>query len=74
MFSRIGKSGGYFIDHHYPNDHDPTHVHISGDDGTTRVDLNGNPLSNERPMTVGEKKAFWRLIDKIKKVLKPWTH
>ena len=74
MFARIGKSGGYNIDHHYPNDHDPTHVHISGDDGKTRVDLNGNPLPGDRPMTFGERKAFWRLIDKIREVLKPWIH
>ena len=32
MAARIGKSGGYRIDHHYPNDHATTHVHISGDD------------------------------------------
>lgn len=72
MFSRIGKSGGYRIDHHYPNDHDPTHVHIRGDDGTTRVDIDGNPIQGDRPMTQGEKKAFWRLFDKIIEALKPW--
>ena len=70
---RIGKSGGYRIDHHYPNDHDPTHVHISGDDGETSVDLNGNPIQNKRPMTPGERKAFWRLFDKIVEALTPWT-
>ena len=72
MAARIGKSGGYRIDHHYPNDHAPTHVHISGDDGTTRVDINGNPIQGDRPMTPGEKKAFWRLIEKIIEALKPW--
>ena len=65
MGVRIGKSGGYRIDHHYPNDHAPTHVHISGDDGMTRVDINGNPIQGDRPMTAGEKKAFWRLIKKL---------
>ena len=72
VFNRIGKSGGYRIDHHYPNDHDPIHVHISGDDGITRVDLNGNPIQNDRPMTPREKKAFWRLIKEIYEALKPW--
>ena len=72
-FARIGKSGGYRIDHHYPNDHDPTHVHISGDDGTTRVDMNGNPIQGDRPMTQGEKKAFKRLYKKIVEALKPWN-
>ena len=72
MGVRIGKSGGYRIDHHYPNDHAPAHVHISGDDGVTRVDINGNPIQGDRQMTPGEKKAFWRLIEKIIEALKPW--
>ncbi len=72
LFSRIGKSGGYRIDHHYPDDHDPMHVHISGDDGFTKVDLNGNPIQGNRPMTPGEKKAFNRLYEKILKALLPW--
>ena len=71
-FKRIGNSGGYRFDHHYPNDHDPTHVHISGDDGKTRVDINGNPIQNDRPMTPGEKKAFWKIIKEITKALGPW--
>lgn len=58
LFARIGKSGGYRIDHHYPNDHDPTHVHIS---------------EGDRPMTQGEKKAFKRLLRKIIETLKPWN-
>ena len=72
LFTRIGKSKGYRIDHHYPNDHDPTHVHISGDDGQTRVDINGNPIQGDRPMTPGEKRAFKVLWQKIYEALKPW--
>lgn len=72
LFSRIGKSGGYRIDHHYPNDHDPIHVHISGDDGKTRVDIFGNPIQGDRPMTPGEKKAFKKLWQKIYEALMPW--
>ena len=72
MGVKIGKSGGYRIDHHYPNDHDPAHVHISGDDGTTKVDINGNPIQGKRPMTPGERKAFWNLIEKIIEALKPY--
>ena len=72
LFSRIVEGNGYRIDHHYPNDHDPIHVHISGDQGQTKVDLNGNPLPGQRPMTVGERKIFWRYIDKIKDALKRW--
>lgn len=45
LMARIGKSGG---DHHYPDDHEPLHVHISGDDGLTKIDLSGNPLSGQR--------------------------
>ena len=72
IFSRIGKSNGYTIDHHYPNDHAPTHVHIKGDDGMTRVEINGNPIQNDRPMTAVERKAFRNLIKEIIKQLKPW--
>ena len=72
VFSRIGKSGGYIIDHHYPNDHDPLHVHISGDDGFTKVDLNGRPIQGNRPMSPGEKKAFRKLYHKILQALLPW--
>jgi len=32
--------------------------------------LNGNPIQRDRPMTVGERKAFWNLIDKIIEELK----
>ena len=71
-FARIGNSGGYRIDHHYPNDHDPLHVHISGDDGFTKVDLNGNPIQGNRSMTPGERKAFNRLYKQIIKALLPW--
>lgn len=42
------------------------------DDGFTRVDINGNHIQGDRPMTPGEKKAFWRLIEKIIEALKPW--
>ena len=69
----IGKSGGYRIEHHYPNDHNPTHVHISGDDGMTKVDVNGNPIQGNRPMTHGEKKAFKKLFKKIIEALMPWN-
>ena len=75
LFARIGKSGGYTIDHHYPNDHDPVHVHISGDDiigGRTKVDLDGNPLKGQSPLTTGAKKAFKNLFKKIIKALSPW--
>ena len=72
MGVRISKSGEYRIDRHYPNDHVPTHVHIIGDDGRTRVDINGNPIQGDRPMTHGERKTFWRLIKKIIEALKPW--
>ena len=73
VLSRIGKSGGYIFDHHYPNDHDPLHVHIQGDDGVTKIDLQGNPLKGNRPMTSGERKAFRKLYDIIVRTLKPWS-
>lgn len=72
LMARIGKSGGYIIDHHYPDDQEPLHVHKSGDDGLTKIDLSGNPLSRQRPMTHGERKAFKKLYKKILKVLSKW--
>ena len=75
LASVIGKSGGYKISHHYPNDHDPIHVHIEGDDivgGETRVDLNGEVLRGNSPLTRGAKRAFIKLYDKILKALLPW--
>lgn len=69
-FQRIGKSGGYTFDHHYPNDHNPPHVHVSGDDGMTKIDLNGDPLPGQRGMTHGEKKAFMKLYETILQALK----
>ena len=69
---RIGKSGGYKIDHHYPDDHYPPHVHISGDDGMTKIDIFGNPIKGARPMTAGEKKAFEALYDRIMETLSKW--
>jgi RHS repeat-associated protein len=73
LFTRIGNSGGYRIDHHYPNDHDPLHIHISGDDGKTKIDLFGNPIQGNRPMTPGERKAFWKLIEDIRNALRPFN-
>ena len=65
MASRIGKSGGYRVDHHYLNDHDPIHVHISGDDirgdRVIRVGLDGNPLPGEPKLPPGARRAFWKL-------------
>lgn len=74
-FSRIGKSNGYIIDHHYPNDHDPTHVHVKGDDiGETRIDMNGNPLNGDPPLSSQGRKAFKRLYKAILKELQNYLH
>lgn len=38
----------------------------------TKVDINGNPIQGQRPMTHGERKAFWKLIKEIIRSLNPW--
>ena len=40
-------------------------------DGKTKVDINGNPIQGQRPMTHGERKAFWKLIKEIIRSLNP---
>lgn len=70
----IGKSNGYRIEHHYPNDHSPAHVHVSGDriKGSIRVGVDGNPLPNESQLPNAAKKAIEKLIKKIIEALLPW--
>ena len=34
--------------------------------------INGNSIQGDRPMTPGERKVFWKLIEKIIEALKPW--
>lgn len=47
-------------------------MHISGDDGKTKVDIFGNPIQRNRPMTPGERKALKKLYKAILKALAPW--
>lgn len=76
VFSRIGKSGGYRVDHYYPNDHEPTHVHIRGDDIPNshgiRVGMDGKPLPGEADLPPGARKALKNLWEQIIKALAPW--
>ena len=51
MASMIGKSGGYKVKK-FPDDHNPTHIHIFGDDIADkkhgiRIGLDDNPLSDQ---------------------------
>ncbi len=71
MAAVIGKSGGYIVKK-LPNDHDPAHVHIYGDNIANkahgiRVGLDGNPLPGEKELPPGARKAIkklWELIIK----------
>ena len=74
---RIGKYGGYEIKHNYPNDHQPPHVHVYGDDihrGShgIRVGLDGTPLKGEPELPIGARKAVKKLIKEIIDALGPW--
>ena len=76
LFARIGKSNGYRVDHYYPNDHEPIHIHIRGDDIPNphgiRVGLDGKPLPGEPKLPRGAKKAIIKLWEKIIAALAPW--
>jgi len=69
MASIIGKSGGYTVKK-FPNDHDPEHVHIYGDDISDkahgiRIGLDGKPLPGQNKLPPGAKKALkklWKLV------------
>ncbi len=71
MASIIEKSGGYMVKK-FPNDHDPTHVHIFGDDIADkahgiRIGLDGDPLPGQGKLPPGARKALkklWKLISK----------
>ena len=69
----IGKSGGYTVKK-FPNDHDPTHVHIFGDDIADkahgiRIGLDGNPLPGQGKLPPGARKALKKLWELILKAL-----
>ncbi len=73
MASIIGKSGGYTVKK-FPNDHDPTHVHIFGDDiadkaHSIRIGLDGNPLPGQGKLPPGARKALKKLWELILKAL-----
>ena len=77
MSKPVGKYGGYEVRHNYPNDHQPPHVHIYGDDihrGShgIRVGLDGNPLKGEPELSPGARRAIRKLMDAIAKALMPW--
>lgn len=71
--SIIGKSGGYTVKK-FPNDHDPEHVHIFGDDIADkahgiRIGLDGNPLPDQGKLPPGARKALKKLWKQILKAL-----
>ncbi len=73
MASIIGKSGGYIVKK-FPDDHDPSHIHIFGDDIADkvqgiRIGLDGNPLPGQGKLTPGARKAFKKLWELILKAL-----
>ena len=73
LMAEIGKSGGYIIKK-YPNDHDPSHVHIYGDDipdktHGIRIGSDGKPLPGEGKLPPGAKKAIKKLLEQILKAL-----
>ena len=77
MAKKVGKYGGYKVNHNYPNDHQPAHVHVYGDDihrGShgIRVGIDGKPLEGEPELPSGARKAVKKLLNDIIDALKPW--
>ena len=73
MATILGKSGGYKVKQ-FPNDHDPAHVHIFGDDIANkahgiRIGIDGNPLPGEGKLPSGAKKELKKLWKKILRAL-----
>ena len=73
MTYTVGKSGGYIVKK-YPNDHDPSHVHIYGDDipdkaHGIRIGSDGKPLPGQGKLPPGAKKAIKKLLEQILKAL-----
>ena len=73
MAAILGKSGGYTVKQ-FPNDHDPAHVHIFGDDIADkahgiRIGIDGNPLPGQGKLPPGAKKALKKLWEKILRAL-----
>ncbi len=70
MFSRTGKSNGYWGEK-YSNDHDPEHFHLKGTDGTDiRIGIDDNPLKGEKGLTAQQRKALKNLWEQIVKLFK----
>lgn len=66
MTAILGKSGGYTVKQ-YPNNHDPAHVHIFGDDIADkahgiRIGIDGNPLPGQGKLPPGAKKALKKIM------------
>ena len=65
----VNDFGGYTVKK-FPNDHDPAHVHIYGDDISDkahgiRIGLDGKPLPGQEKLPLGAKKALkkiWELV------------
>ena len=77
MSKLVGNYGGYEVRHNYPNDHEPPHVHIYGDDihrGShgIRVGMDGKPLKGEPNLSPKARRAIKKLLEIIRKTIKPW--
>ena len=73
----IARRGDVRIQHHYPNDHPPAHLHVKGGGRQTRIGPNGYPTGNNPAMTARQRAAYdvnkaavRRALNKIGRYLK----
>lgn len=70
IFARTSKRNGYWGER-YPNDHNPNHIHLKGQDGTNiRIDQSGNPLRGEGPLNSQQNRAIKQLWKEILKLFR----
>lgn len=69
----IVHENGVTIEHYYPNDHSPAHLHVYEDDNKgrdTKIGQNGKPLKGERPLTSKEAAVVRNNKSKIRRAVK----
>lgn len=71
--TEIVNENGIIIEHYYPNDHTPPHVHVyeqGKKNRATKIGENGKPLKNERNLTAKEAKVVSNNKSKIRKSIR----
>jgi RHS repeat-associated protein len=72
----VAKGDTGKVEHYYPNDHEPAHMHVKDKEGNvTRIGPNGKPLKGDPELTAGQRKVVQdnlRAIRKAGKQIGKW--